>query len=67
MTYSYDRRAARLPPSIGRRSAYELRVVAALSAVWPFPTDDDIGSAARGVDTMKKKHADLWQAMLRSS
>ncbi len=65
MTYSYDRRvSSRLPPSIGRRSAYELRVVAALSAVWPFPTEDDIFSAANGVDVMKKKYADLWQAML---
>ncbi len=45
------------------RSAHELRVIGNLSNVWPFISPDPIFSAAHAVDTMKKKHGDLWNAM----
>jgi len=67
MSYSYSRSASRIPPSLGHRSGYELRVIAALSGIWPFETNDEIDSAARGVDTMKRKCPDLWKGMVETN
>lgn len=64
MSYSYDRRAAKVPPSLGHRSGYELRVIGFLSDVWPFLAEDKLDAAARGVDTMKRKHPELWKGLV---
>ncbi len=46
------------------RSGHELLVIGRLSAIWPYQTSDAIWSAAAGVDTMKRKHRDLWEALM---
>lgn len=38
-----------------------------MSDVWPFLADDKIDAAARGVDTMKRKHPDLWKGMAEAN
>lgn len=80
--YTYDRAAAQpdpkriltggLPPSLGRRSGWELRVIGELSDIFPFQVSpgkgndevDMLAVAAGAVDTMKRKHADLWNGMM---
>lgn len=70
--YKYNRIAAKIPPSLGLRSGYELRVIAFLSDVWPFQVQHGVGNdevdmlevAARGLDTMKRKHPEVWEAMV---
>jgi hypothetical protein len=54
------------------RSGYELRIIGFLSDVWPFQVQHGRGNdeadmlevAARGVDTMKRRHPDLWKGMV---
>lgn len=56
------------PPTVwgqlAGRSGYELRVIAALSAAWPFQTDDATYSAAHALDTIKRKDPDLWESFV---
>ncbi len=47
------------------RGATELRVIGALSAVWPFETDDATWSASHGVDTWKRKYPELVEPVYR--
>lgn len=54
----------KIPSSLGIRSGYELRVIGFLSDIWPFLSEDKLYSAACGVDTMKRKHHDIWQSMV---
>lgn len=76
--YSYDRTAAPDPvtgaaPSafLKGRSGWELRIIGELSDIYPFQiqhgqgndTVDMLEVAARAVDTMKRKHADLWNGL----
>lgn len=61
-----------LPPSLGRRSGWELRIIGELSDIFPFQVShgqgndevDMLAVAAGAVDTMKRKHADLWNGMM---
>lgn len=58
---------ARIPPSLGHRSGYELRVIGYLDEKWPFLADDRLAAAAHGLDVFKKKHADDWQWLLEAN
>lgn len=58
---------ARIPPSLGRRSGYELRVIGYLDEKWPFPAEDRLAAAAHGLDVFKKKHRDDWQWLLEAN
>ena len=61
----------RMLPSIGHRGVFELRVIAALSdkmsSIRYAENDDEIGSAAALVDTMKRKHGETWRWMYENN
>lgn len=65
--YNYDRRIATNADFLRGRSGWELRVIGEFSAEYEGLVPDPLETAALAVDNVKKKHGDIWRAMMESN